>query len=136
MAVYVGILVGIMVPGQVSLRGLRLFPVSIIPPMLCVCSYHLGYGQRVRQEVHFHRDIVSSHRSNNRENSEFEGMCKVVVVACLPAWRDRENTEKPQTDCGIRRRYVRLYNVTYLGFPRIRDDNCHLTMKTRRFHDA
>jgi hypothetical protein len=25
-------------------------------------------------------------------------------------------------------------NVTYLGFPRIRDDNCHLTMKTRRFH--
>jgi hypothetical protein len=26
--------------------------------------------------------------------------------------------------------------VTYLGFPRIRDDNCHLTMKTRRFHDA
>jgi hypothetical protein len=30
-----------------------------------------------------------------------------------------------------------IYNiVTYLVFPRIRDDNCHLTMKTRRFHDA
>jgi hypothetical protein len=28
------------------------------------------------------------------------------------------------------------YIVTYLWFPRIRDDNCHLTMKTRRFHDA
>jgi hypothetical protein len=47
--------------GEVSLRVLRVSPVSIIPPLLSILIYHLWDEQQARWWPQF-RDVVSPHR--------------------------------------------------------------------------
>jgi hypothetical protein len=58
--------IGSVLLAQTSVRVLRVFTPSIMPPLFRIHSYHLGYGQGGRYSPKFHRGTVSSHRNKKK----------------------------------------------------------------------
>jgi hypothetical protein len=67
-SVHVGSAVDTVTLGQVSLRVLWLYPVSIMPPRLSILIYHLEDEQYARCWPQF-RDIVSPHRHEQKRQT-------------------------------------------------------------------
>jgi hypothetical protein len=83
-SVHVGFVVDEVALGQVFLRGLRFYPVTIILPLLHIHSYVIWGMDKGSVTAQFHRDIVLPHRIDKIEVQAITGSPPIQArVVCF-----------------------------------------------------